>query len=648
MFRHKNLKYWLIIIAGLYFIIPSKAYSQDKDIPQELYTASGIPDSLKEDANSIIRYSSDEVRIKGPGKAVIKHHSLVTILNEKGDREAVITYSYNKKYDTYSFIDVHIYDENGKMIKKYHKSDMYDGAASSDETLVSDDRFLGLKHTVTKYPETIEINYEEDISSYISLPAWYIQKRVEQSVQEEHYKILVDPAMGLRYKCKNLSITPVKASEETADSYTWQIKNVKAIKKEEEAMPWRILPNVIFSTNLFDCYGYPGDLSSWQSFGKWIQGLNSDMCTLSPARIAEIKKMTDTIKNEKDKVKFLYKYMQQSMRYVGIQLGIGGYKPFPATFVDEKKYGDCKALSNYMRALLKAVDIPSYYALIRAGANEEPADYTFPHNNFNHAILCVPFKNDTTWLECTSTTQPFGVLGPFTENRNALLITDDGGKLVNTPKSKAKDNQFNSEAHIILQEDGSAKSHVKILNTGEYRDICIGTSYWKLDEQKEYWLRDLDIKQPSAFDFKLGKDSVGAKEIDFDLEYDKFCDVIAGDKQFYHPMAFSLWHNSFPILEKRKSDFYFEFPLQKSCVTTIDLPAGFEVEAMPANASLKFSYGNYEISYVYNRDKNQVVSTARFILNTQVIPAAKYTEMQQYMDGITKAQNKKLVIRKKA
>jgi hypothetical protein len=88
--------------------------------------------------------------------------------------------------------------------------------------------------------------------------------------------------------------------------------------------------------------------------------------------------------------------------------------------------------------------------------------------------------------------------------------------------------------------------------------------------------------------------------------------------------------------------------MQKSCVTTIDLPTGFEVEAMPANANLKFTYGNCEISYVYNKDKNQVISTAKFVLNNQVIPAAKYTEMQQYMDGIAKAQNKKLVIKKKA
>ena len=75
-------------------------------------------------------------------------------------------------------------------------------------------------------------------------------------------------------------------------------------------------------------------------------------------------------------------------------MGIGGFKPFAATFVDQKKYGDCKALANYMRALLKAVDINANYAIVRAGTNEKPADFNFPDNPFNHAILCIPFKND--------------------------------------------------------------------------------------------------------------------------------------------------------------------------------------------------------------------------------------------------------------
>ena len=647
MYSNKYFKY-LVFVISVCCLSAAHAYGQAKDIPQALYSASGIPDSLKEDANSIIRYSSDEIKIKGPGKAVINHHSLITILNEKGDKDAIISYSYNKKFDTYSFIDIRVYDQDGKQIKKYRKSDMYDGAASSDETLVSDDRFLGLKHTVSRYPETIEITYEEDLNSYIDLPEWYIQREPEQSVQEEHYKIICDPASGLKYKSENISISPTKTSEGSADVYTWQIRNRKAIKKEEETMRWRFLPKIVFTTTLFNCYGYPGDLSSWQNFGKWIQGLNNDMSTLSAPRIAEIRKMTDTIKSDKDKVKFLYKYMQQNMRYVGIQLGIGGYKPFPATFVDEKKYGDCKALSNYMRALLKAVDIPSYYALIRAGENEEPADYAFPNNNFNHAILCVPLKNDTTWLECTSNTQPFGELGSFTENRNALLITEDGGRLVNTPKSTAQENQFNSEAHIELLPDGGAKAQVKVLSTGGYREMFIGMASQKTDEQKEFLLRYFNMKQPASFDFKISPDKAEINQMNMDLEYDKFCDVLAGDKQFYRPRIFDLWSLTVPVLDKRLSDFCLPHPMQKSCVTIIDLPAGFEVETLPANTSLKFTYGNYEINYVYNKDKNQVVSTAKFVLNNQVIPAAKYTEMQQYMDGVAKAQNKKLVIKKKA
>jgi hypothetical protein len=301
-----------------------------------------------------------------------------------------------------------------------------------------------------------------------------------------------------------------------------------------------------------------------------------------------------------------------------------------------------------MYALLKAVNIPANYALINAGDNAEPANADFPHNYFNHAILCIPFKGDTTWLECTSSTQPFGKLGTFTENRKALLITENGGKLVNTPKSTANDNQFNSEVHLTLMPDGGAKALVKILTTGEYRRDYVGMAEEKIDDQKTDLIQALNLKQPSLLEFVPAEDKNGIKEVDVNLEYDKFCDIAAGDKLFYHPAVFNIWQATLPVLESRKSDYYFQSPMQKTCVTTIDLPQGFEIESMPPNASLKFSYGNYEVSYVYDAAKNQIVSTAKFNLNNYVIPAAQYNEMQQYMDNIAKVQNKKLVIRKKA
>ncbi len=643
------MKYFtgLLLLAFAAGLFTTKTYGQLKEAPKEAYIASNIPDSLKQDANSVVRYSYDYEEVKGPGKVTIKHLSVVTILNEKGDDQAIVQFRYNRKFDTYSYVDIKAFDKNGKQIKKYHKSDMYDGARVSYETLADDDRILGLKHAITNYPETISVEYEENISSIVNLGTWVIQDN-EQSVQSANYSISIIGTAGFRYFNKNTVIKPVKTSNGVFDNYAWSVSNLKAIKLEEGAKYWKVLPIVEFAQDKFSFYGNDGDFSNWKNFGKWYNDLNTGSTSLSPDRVAWIKKVTDTIKSEKEKAKFLYKYMQESMRYVSIQLGIGGMKAFPASFVDQKKYGDCKALSNYMRALLQAIGINSYCVIINSGKNAEPANANFPFDSFNHVILCIPFKNDTTWLECTSNNTKFGELTGFTENRIGLAVTEDGGKLISTPRSKSTENQFISEAHITLNSDGSAKAHIKVKSTGEYRMIYIQMEAEKTDEQKQYWLKSLEIKQPYSFDLTPGKDIDGVKQDDLDLEYDKFCDIIAGDKQFYKPSAFALWDGTVPILDKRQSDYYWDFPRLKICTTTIDIPQGFEVETLPGATNLKFSYGSCDISYIYNKDKNQVVGSAKFELTNQVIPAAKYNEMQQFMDNVARAQNKKLVIKKKA
>ena len=114
------------------------------------------------------------------------------------------------------------------------------------------------------------------------------------------------------------------------------------------------------------------------------------------------------------------------MRYVSIQLGIGGFKPSAAKFVDEKKYGDCKALTNYMKNLLSVVGIASYPALINAGYNKYPADTRFPSDPFNHVILCVPMEKDTVWLECTSNNAKAGFFGLLYRKQKCFIDYREG------------------------------------------------------------------------------------------------------------------------------------------------------------------------------------------------------------------------------
>ena len=643
--RNNILTGMFLTAAALFFT--AGTYGQEKQIDPAIYKADGIPDSLKTDANSVMRYSYIDIAVKGPGKIVEKVHTVVTILNEKANDEAAISLPYNRKFSTVSSFEMIIYDALGKQLKKYRRGDMYEHAAFDDASLVTDDRLMSIAHSVASYPTTVEMIFEVDRNSLIDLDSWRIQEE-EQSVQNSSYHIAISNDAGFRYLDKNTAIKPQKSSIANMDNYVWQVANLKAIKPEKGAVQWAVCPRIDFAASKFEYYGLPGDISSWQSYGKWQQELNADVSTLSPQRADEIRKMTADIKTDKEKAQFLYNYLQKNMRYVSIQLGIGGLKPFPAEFVDQKKYGDCKALSNYMVAMLKAVNIPAYYAKVKAGANEEPCNAAFPFDMSNHIIVCVPFKGDTTWLECTSNTQQFGKLGSFTENRNALLITENGGKLVNTPRSTPEENQFNGEVHLTLDADGGAKAVVKIASTGEFRDEFLAVEAAKTDDQKEFFQRALNMKQPSVFEINPSADNNWVKELSFNLEYDKFCDVASGDKQFYRPKVFDLCGITVPVLEKRKADFYFNSPMQMSCVTNIDLPAGFEVDALPANQSLKFTYGTYDVNYVYDAAKNQVISKANFKLTNQVIPAAKYAELQQYLDAVAKAQNKKLVIKHKA
>ena len=642
-------KYLFLIIFQVIAILGAgKAAAQSKINFSSLYTASGIPDSLKEDADAVVRYASQNITINSPTSQQVRYHSITTILTEKGDREAMQLFRYNRKYDNYSYVNIKVYDAAGNQMKRYRKSDMYDRAASDDETIVTDDRYLAMSHVVTSYPATVEVEYEENVGSTYGLAGWYIQPRYGVAVQKSVCNVAVVPALTFRYKTKNIAVKPIKTIVADYDNYYWQVDNLKAITNENDVLAWQILPKVQFATDQFSFYGSAGSKNSWQSLGSWFQQLNAAGAELSPQRAEAIRQMTDSIKSDKAKARFLYNYVQQNMRYISIQLGLGGLKPFPADFVDQKRYGDCKALSNYMSALLKAVNIPSYYAVVRAGANEEPADPAFPYDSFNHVILCIPFKGDTTWLECTSNTQPYGKLGAFTENRNALLVTENGGKLVNTPRSLMADNQLNSTVHLILDAEGGAKARVKLTGTGGYQELYTGLMHLKPDEQKEVFIRGYGVKQPMAFNITEGKGDSNMKVVDLDLEYDRFCEVMSGDKRFYRPRVFDVWSLTLPANAKRKSDYYFEHPMQKVCTTVIDLPAGFEAESVPADVKLNFDYGSYIASYNYDKAKNQVTSTVKFSMNTQVIPAKKYAALQQYMDDIQRVQSKKLVIHRKA
>jgi hypothetical protein len=401
----------------------------------------------------------------------------------------------------------------------------------------------------------------------------------------------------------------------------------------------------MLAPNRFKYDDFEGDLSTWKDFGIWYANLYKGLDKLPPDRVAFFKDLVKNIPDEHGKIKKLYEYLQKNFRYVSIQLGIGGLRPFSAEFTDKKKYGDCKALSNCMKAMLSAVDIKSYSAVINAGNDALAMDPDFPSKFSNHVILCVPLAKDTVWLECTSNTNDFNVLGAFTENRNALLITENGGVLVSTPASTSAENTFNAHTVITLQDDGSGSAITTFKTTGEYKEEMRSILEEKKDDQKEYLVHSLHFKQPDEFVFKL-KEGTGPYTTTLELTYEKIHEFNAGNKYFISPRIYKFWKAVLPKSEDRRQDFYFIHPFEKNDTTVFKLPAGFSVEALPKVKELSNNYASYTTKYWYNETEKAVYASATLVLKKHKIEAAGYAGIKKFFDDILMDDTQRIVIKK--
>jgi hypothetical protein len=605
--------------------------------------ASTIPEELKAGAYSVKRNEKIVVNISSPEKATIKTTEVITILEERGKGE-LFFYVTTDKFRTLSDVEIKLYDAKGKLISKHKEKDL--STTISNDGLIEDGKIYYLPLSTTTYPVTIEKYYEINYKGVYKIPAYYIQSPWE-AIENSSYTIAFPNDMDIKYKSYNIALNSPKNGNDKGFTYSFSARNLKARKYEGDAGPWtNYFPHVLFNSNKVNLDGNPGDLSSWKEMGLWYNRLAKSVNRLSDAHQKEIKALVANITDDREKVRALYNHLQKNFRYVSIQLGIGGFKPFAADFVHEKKYGDCKGLSNYMEACLSAINIKSYSAWINAGNDQPAVDPTFPYDGFNHQILCVILPKDSIWLECTSNYNEFGHLSNFTENRNAVLMTEKGGVLVSTPLSKPDQNVFRMKTAVVLNDDGSGQITSTLLTSGDYKYDRVRLAKEKEEYQKREMVNLLGFSNPDEYSIKYGSAAVNPFMTEFTLASEKIPDFTAGPKMFIRPRMYKFWAVKMPAFEKRTQDYLFDCPLKKIDTTVFNLPQGFSVDALPGSKKLAFEFGTFESKYWIDEQSKQVYSTASLVLTQYRIPAEKYAATKAFMDKILEDENQKLVIRK--
>lgn len=608
------------------------------------YSALSIPDQLLKNANAVVRIDESVFELESPKDAVYTRKYAITILNKNADKHAHFQEFYDKMRKI-SSIKGAIYDKHGDQVKKFKKKDIIDISAVSGGSLYEDSRLKGVKVVHNTYPFTVEFEYQIKYSGLLIYPPWVPVIDYKVSVQQSSYKALIPSSMDFRYKAANLSSEPFITNDNGKKAYEWSMIDYPAFKSEPYSPRGNhIFPLVYLSPNNFVYDGYKGNMETWKSYGKWVYDLADGREELNAETVAVVKELVANAKNDEEKVKIIYEYLQSKTRYISIQLGIGGLQPFEAKTVDKTGYGDCKALSNYTRAMLKAAGIKSYHATIGAGRGHTSIEPDFPFKGYtNHMILCVPLDRDTIWLECTSQNQPFGFLGTFTDDRNALLITEDGGKIVRTTHYHQSINTQIRNASVKIDSNGDAQANVETKYRGlQYENVAY--QFLRNEkEQKERLYESLDVAnmEIEKFNYTQMKDRIPEATELLDLKIKNYASV-SGTRLFIPLNILNKWKKAPRKVRDRKTEVVLGMEYIDVDEVTYEIPDNYKIEHLPEAVDLDSDFGSYNVTVV--QDDKKVTYKRTIKMNKATYAPERYKDFLKFYKKIVRADKMKLVL----
>nr|WP_295871146.1 DUF3857 domain-containing protein [uncultured Chitinophaga sp.] len=607
-----------------------------------VYPAKAIPDSMQKNAHLVKRFEEITQTISGPKEVNVVTRYVLTVLDQEGADATTLIRSYNKQVDVRS-ISGALYDADGKQVKKLKQSDIKDLSVDGDGSLMTDTRYKVHRFYHNIYPYTVEYEVEERLHNTYSLRSWMPQANKICTVESSRFTVVTPADYQLRYLASGVGDKPA-VTEKGKLVYTWEVKNVPALAEEPYSREFvELSANVLISPSAFKIDDYEGNGATWEGLGKFGYTINAGRDELPDNIKQKVHELIAGQSSKAQQIQTLYKWLQQNYRYISIQLGIGGLQTFDAKTVAAKGYGDCKALSNYMMALLKEAGIKSYCAWVKAGDGEKYLNEKFPDDDFNHVILCVPDK-DTTWLECTSGTLAAGYLGGFTSDRAVLLLTEEGGKLVHTPAMGMQHNRQVRTVNAVMQDNGNLKVSSVTMRSGEEQENLHNILHvLSKDKQLEIMRKSLDLSSYDVGKYECREMPATVPEIEeqLDLNCNAYA-TVTGKRIFVVPNILNRSIRKLEADSNRVSDVVLKFAFMHTDSVTITVPEGYKAEALPAPVVLMTKFGSY--SAVATMKGNTITYIRKLQRKAGTFPKADYNEFAKFYTTIYRADRNRMVL----
>ena len=583
---------------------------------------------------NVVTVMNDQAVVYQPdGQFTNTQHLARLVLTTTGKTEAASTsLYYTKDAEHMDVLFAQVVKPDGKIIA-VDKKDIQDVEQSGEENIFDPQgRAIKVTFSGLAVGDVVDISYR--LTRKLATRAGFFDDVFEfqssQPMLEASYTVDGPAALPLTTEIYHAERAPKieQSKSKVGDHmhYQWSVKNTPQLVREAAMDLMTELPMLVVTTD-----------PSWGHFSAWWAKVTEPQLEATPEIKAKVKELTKDAKTDDDKIKALYDFVAQDIRYRG--LGVGprtGYTPRKASETFTSRWGVCRDVSILLTSMLRESGLQAYPVLTNMG---DPVLPKVAYQGFNHAIVAMPKKGGGwTYLDPTAKNNT-SLLPGYEAEQNTLVSTLKGEPLTSTPAMDPSANLGHAIATTTINADGSMSSKIKLETKGMF-DLIVRSSAAMMseDQQRETLESILHHALPDAqlvsFDVTSALALLSPMEVNLEIKVPNAAPK-TGDFRLLRSVvtsgALGLVENVMPQLlgaePNRKYGLDAHITFQYDQDETITLPADTKIVALP-NAAKSSSKVSQLDALCTKKDATTVTCHRSFQLKSRFIDTTQYKELR--------------------
>ena len=642
-----------VLRAGLVLACLSvtAASSRASDAPAWMHNLVNTPLPEHDDkTDAVLLYSEYVLNVQPNGKIKGTERAAYKILRVGGKKFGMVRLNFDS--DTRIFaLHGWCIPAQGKDYEVKDKDALETSVGGGNSELLTNIRSKIIQIPAADIGNIVGYEVEQELRPYVLQDDWLFQ-RVVPTV-ESRYTLQLPP--GWEYKAAWFNHAEIVPASLGNNQWQWSVKNVPAVKSEREMPPWRGVAEQMVVSIIPPGGSLNRGFQNWDDMGNWQAGLARGRRDSSPEIKQKVAALTSGATTPLDKMLAIAAFTQKEVRYVAIELGIGGYQPHPATEVFAHRYGDCKDKATLVSAMLSEIGVESYYIIINSERGAVSPGLPPQIGIFNHAILAVkipegvsdpslvaylhhPKLGKLLIFDPTDEITPFGQLRGALQANYGLLVSPTGGELLELPQLPASLNSTERFAKLRLDSLGTLSGEIREILHG---DPAVHERYvMRAATQRSDQIKTIESSlSHSLGTFQITKatmGNLGETNLPFIYNYSLVAENYAksaGDLLLVRPRVIGYEFNDLlETKEPRKYAVEFAGPWRDTDTFEIALPVGYEVDELPPQVNADYSFASYHAkAEVTGRTLKY---TRTFEIKELSVPVSKVEELKMFYRAI--------------